>query len=276
MYVKIETIKKEFTSDNQNLPLTLNGFLLHNLQEGITRPNGIPLYQWIQGVDGIGELILDDQKYTINVGQGIFLMANTPHSCCSITDRWITHTILFAGSACEQILNGFRFKQSGVYQVNHLDLINNYIGSLIKNHQEKPPIPERLYSKELYAFLLDLSYDIQRIHRSEQAFENKIVRIVDQYLFDHFDQPIALDTLAELVDIRKEYLCKLFKRHMQQTISLHLQMIRIAHAKFYLIDHPERTVKEIGVMCGFDSSSYFCKIFKKKTGYSPDEYRRIH
>ncbi len=273
---RAETLTEEFIYSNPGLPLSLDGLLFYYPQEPIKRPNGIPFYQWIQCIKGAGEVILDEQKIIIREGRGILLKANIPHSYYGTTDQWITHNISFSGSACEQILNGLGLKQSGVYQVTNFDIIRKFVEEMKMHQKAKTPRLDRIYSKELYIFLLDLSYDIQRIHISEPAMENKVLRIVDQYLIDHFSQPISLDTLAELVDLRKEYLCTLFKKHMQQTISQHLQVIRIAHAKYYLVHYPEKTVKEIGVLCGFESTSYFCKIFKKITGYSPDEYRRLH
>ncbi|HHV09870.1 MAG TPA: AraC family transcriptional regulator [Clostridiales bacterium] len=271
-----EAFAEDFISSNPGLPLSLDGILFHYSQEPVKRPNGVPFYQWMQCISGTGEVILDDQKIIVREGRGILLKAHIPHSYYGTTDQWITHNISFSGSACEQILNGLGMKQSGVYQVTNLDITKKFVKGITIHQKTKGPCLDRIYSKELYTFLLDLSYDIQRIHISEPAMENKILRIVDQYLIDHFNQPVSLDILAELVDLRKEYLCTLFKKHMQQTISQHLQIIRIAHAKYYLVHYPEKTVKEIGVLCGFESTSYFCKVFKKIIGYSPDEYRRLH
>ncbi len=274
-----ETFEKlidESGTSNQILPLSLNGFLVNNKQDPTNRPNGTPFNQWIQCIEGSGELILNSRKMLIKEGQGIFLIANTPHSYYGITDPWITQNFSFSGSICDQTLKTIGLKESGAYQVTDLNITHKFIQNILMYQKMKLPLFDRQCSKELYTFLIDLSFDLKIIRISETAMENKILGVIDQYLIDHYYEPISLDVLASLVDIRKEYLCTLFKQHMHETISHHLQKIRIAHAKFYLINNLEKTVKEIGVLCGFESTSYFCRIFKKLTNCTPDEYRRSH
>ena len=52
------------------------------------------------------------------------------------------------------------------------------------------------------------------------------------------------------------------------------EKIRIAKAKQLLNQVPLRA-QEVGRMCGFDSTSYFCK-FREETGRTPLEYRKRH
>ena len=80
--------------------------------------------------------------------------------------------------------------------------------------------------------------------------------------------------MAEYVGLSKEYMCSLFKSAMQQTIMHYLLELRIAQARILLIQYPEKTVKEISMMCGFESPSYFGSQFKRITSTTPENYRR--
>ena len=39
-----------------------------------------------------------------------------------------------------------------------------------------------------------------------------------------------------------------------------------------LIKEGKLNLTEIAIQCGFNSSSYFCKVFKSLTGYTPSEF----
>lgn len=271
-----DNFKKDFTVSGKNLPLYLDEVLYHYDQEPVTRPYGLPCYQWIQCVEGTGEAIINSQKITIEKGLGIFLPANTSHSYYGTTDPWITHCLCFSGSACEPVLNALGLKQAGIFQVPDPEAITKRYRKISQLWIKQPANFQTTISKLLYDFLLDLSYDIKHVRISEAATENKVLQLVLQYLTDHFDEPVSLEDLALLVNLRKEYLCTLFKAQMHQTIFQHLQVIRVSYARFYLSHYPEKTIKEIGTMCGFESSSYFCKIFKRVMKMSPEDYRRLH
>ena len=107
--------------------------------------------------------------------------------------------------------------------------------------------------------------------KDESRIEDTLKRI--EYLDNNYMNPISLDSLAENIQISKEYACALFKKEMKQTISHHLTDLRLSHAAIFLTQYPQKKVSEIGNMCGFDNSSYFCMVFKKMYGVTPAQYR---
>ena len=129
-------------------------------------------------------------------------------------------------------------------------------------------------SKMCYSFLLDLSKCITMIRPSAYIPENDTVHKMITYLEENYKHPIVLNDMAEYVGLSKEYMCSLFKSAMQQTIIHYLLELRIAQARILLIQYPEKTVKEISMMCGFESPSYFGSQFKRVTSTTPENYRR--
>lgn len=94
------------------------------------------------------------------------------------------------------------------------------------------------------------------IRPSAYISENDTVHKMITYLEENYKHPIVLNDMAEYVGLSKEYMCSLFKSAMQQTIMHYLLELRIAQARILLIQYPEKTVKEISMMCGFESPSY--------------------
>ncbi|MBR3339135.1 MAG: AraC family transcriptional regulator, partial [Lachnospiraceae bacterium] len=48
---------------------------------------------------------------------------------------------------------------------------------------------------------------------------------------------------------------------------------RIHHAIVLLMQAPDAGIKDVSVSCGFNSVSYFGRVFKENTGYTPQGYR---
>lgn len=129
-------------------------------------------------------------------------------------------------------------------------------------------------SKICYSFLLDLSKCITIIPPSMYIQENGTVLKMIAYLEENYTHAIVLEDMAAHIGLSKEYMCTLFKSAMHQTIMTYLLELRIAQARILLIQYPEKTVKDIAAMCGFESPSYFGSQFKRITSTTPENYRR--
>ncbi len=260
-------------ADHQDLPLTFVGMGFDHLQEPVERPSGIPIHNWLQVVEGSGEVIIDGQKAIARKGSGILLMAGTPHSYHAVQGYLKIHYILFGGLASLPILKSLHFDQSGIYHISNPENSARQLHEIAKLEYSTGNSRDLRLSKSIYAMLLDLSVGIRYSAEYQPAIPDEKLQIVIQFIEVHFNEPISLATLAELVNLRKEYLCTKFKQSMGQTISHFIQSIRIAHARIYLNQFPEKTIHEIALMCGFESSSYFCRVFRQFEKTSPQQYR---
>ncbi|MEG2381606.1 MAG: helix-turn-helix domain-containing protein, partial [Oscillospiraceae bacterium] len=51
---------------------------------------------------------------------------------------------------------------------------------------------------------------------------------------------------------------------------------RLSMAKYYLSSQKELQIKEVSELVGFHNCGYFCTVFKKSEGITPDEFRKIN
>ena len=93
------------------------------------------------------------------------------------------------------------------------------------------------------------------------------------FLEEHYQEDISLDMLAAQFRRTPEYLCGIFKAATGETISHYLRRIRIHQAKVLLMERPDAGLSEISAACGFHSVSYFGKVFREATGFTPQGYR---
>ena len=74
--------------------------------------------------------------------------------------------------------------------------------------------------------------------------------------------------------ISKSYLCRLFQKKLGVSVQHYIHNIRIEKAKEYLNDFRLK-IYEIAELTGFNSSTHFNIVFKKKTGMTPSKYREF-
>lgn len=123
-------------------------------------------------------------------------------------------------------------------------------------------------------------YDRQFITRTNfnKDFVTKLENILKQYFQTEDLQKQGLPTVkycAEKLNLSPNYLSDLLKKETGKNTQEHIHYYLIEQAKNTLLNS-ELSVSEIAYNLGFDYPQYFSKIFKKKTGYSPQEYRLIN
>ncbi|MFK8243674.1 MULTISPECIES: AraC family transcriptional regulator [unclassified Facklamia] len=92
------------------------------------------------------------------------------------------------------------------------------------------------------------------------------------YIEEHYQTDISLYKLAEHCHISKNYLSALFHREVKQSLSDYLQQFRIEKS-CELLANKNLTIAEISEKCGFQSSDYFSKVFKRIKQETPTQYR---
>ncbi len=104
--------------------------------------------------------------------------------------------------------------------------------------------------------------------------ENPHVKTVKQYILSHLSEPLLLDDIAASVHLVPHYLCALFKKHTGITVVDFILDQRIDLAKRLIITQ-NNALYEIAETCGFNDYNYFSRAFKKITGTTPVQYRKM-
>lgn len=120
--------------------------------------------------------------------------------------------------------------------------------------------------------IFDRMMDVIYISRDNAEYHS--VRQVIEYLQEHYNEDLTLEDVARKVHISPSRLSHLFKDELGLTIIEYLTDIRITAAK-QMLENSDLMVKQIAEKVGYQEASYFTRVFKKNTGVSPAEYRRL-
>ena len=98
------------------------------------------------------------------------------------------------------------------------------------------------------------------------------MKVMMQYIIDHYGEPITLNEIAESASISVEECRRCFRTIIRETPVHYLVAYRVMKG-MELLRTTDLDVTEIAFRVGFNDSSYFIQAFKKKVGMTPKQYR---
>ncbi|GAB1415016.1 AraC family transcriptional regulator [Paludibacter sp.] len=102
--------------------------------------------------------------------------------------------------------------------------------------------------------------------------DSRRIQKAQQYINNHFTEDIKLEDLSKHVGMTTTSFCRFFKLRTGKSIIDYLIDVRIGNAT-HLLANTTNSILEICYECGFNNRSNFNRLFKKKKGYSPKEFR---
>ena len=136
-----------------------------------------------------------------------------------------------------------------------------------------------------YAFqqFLSILYDLSRCEgarplatssyaKVDVASDSRRVLKVKNYINEHYKNEIRLSDMASLAGMSASAFSRFFKLHTGRNLTDYIIDMRLGYASRLLVDSTN-SIAEISYSCGFNNLSNFNRIFRKKKGCSPSEFR---
>ncbi|WP_047245518.1 helix-turn-helix domain-containing protein [Maribacter thermophilus] len=120
-------------------------------------------------------------------------------------------------------------------------------------------------------------YERQFLHRKELS--NSLLEQFNLQVSSYFESGQlqengipSIEHIADQMSVSQRYLSDTLKKETGKTTTEHLQLRLIDEAKNALLQ-PNKSIAEVAYELGFEYPPYFSRLFKKKEGISPTEYR---
>lgn len=96
-----------------------------------------------------------------------------------------------------------------------------------------------------------------------------------EYIEDHVEENINLDSIANRCNLSSCYFSKLFKKEVGVNFKTYINNKKIDKAK-EMLKNTDIPILNIALDLGFDDCGYFIRVFKKSEGVTPKKYREIN
>ncbi len=260
------------------LPLYVVGIGAPANQRQIVRPDGFQGYQVLYCLYGNGILEIEDQQYTISAGDAFFFRPDIPHSYYAKDSSWGVRWIVFAGDGAENLMDYFSFGKSEVFHIHNLESFDAQVDTISDMFwSESDPDKEVKVSALLYKLLIQVAEYKNQPPRAERISRNeryqRLLPVIEM-LKTRYPEDLSLQDMAAAIGVTTNHLCRLFQSVFGTTPLKYLTTLRLNMAKRYLCSPDNWKVKEVATTVGFKDPSYFCAVFKKAEGITPEDFRR--
>lgn len=161
-----------------------------------------------------------------------------------------------------QILSCIKEKLPEHKQVIEKDLMRLYTGRAGIEAADMAEVLER--------YINAFAAEIEKRRESEG---NPLLERALQFIRDNMSSPdLSLSVVAEYVGLSSSRFSTLFSQYMECNYKTYVDNLRIEHAKT-LLEESGMMIAEIAEAVGYDTAYSFARLFKKKVGFAPNEYR---
>lgn len=147
--------------------------------------------------------------------------------------------------------------------------------TLILSHDYLQIIPQFKTLEDMCFWLTKITNKFIDLFSYIDVKHANIIQKSTLYIHQHYAKKITLEGISQMVYLSPAYFSRIFKKEMGITFNAFLNNVRIEKSKD-LLKNSNLKMLDIALMVGFDSQSYFTKVFKKNNGNSPLQYREKH
>ncbi|TSE05858.1 MULTISPECIES: helix-turn-helix domain-containing protein [Aquimarina] len=158
------------------------------------------------------------------------------------------------------------------------------IESIVENIEIEYQNNQDVFSREIIISQLSTLFKYANRFYERQFFNRKeitndLLEQFNQYLTEHFESGQlqekgipSIEQIADKMSVSQRYLSDTLKKETGKTTTEHLHLRLIDEAKNVLLK-PNKNISEVAYELGFEYPQYFSRLFKKKEGISPKEFR---
>ena len=124
---------------------------------------------------------------------------------------------------------------------------------------------------EVISYINKNAEDTDSSYGTETGEIPSVIHKVVRYVRENYQTITGVDEIADKFYINRDYLTRVFSKYTGMTVHDYIRVMRVNRARAMLSDG--YSVTETAYTCGFNSTSYFIRVFSKSVGRTPAKYR---
>ena len=239
-------------------------------------------YELYYMVKGQREYFIEDRFFMVEEGDFVVIPWGVFHRTDGVGGlRYVVHFSgdflrkFFTGETVTGLLEKVPFVFRGEAPVR--EQLVSVLSAMLKDYEQaeeaQQPQDELKLSGYVHQLLSTLAY-APNTYVPHVYTDERITKII-QYINENYNHITDIDQIAEHFFISKYHLCRYFRKNLGVSLVAYLNTVKVSQA-CSMMKRGISNMSQIAMECGFNSSSYFCKVFKKERGISPTEYQKKH
>lgn len=217
--------------------------------------------------DGSAYYDIGDTSHLLSSGDVIYISRNTIYSRRVLSEHYHTIYVDFSFDiGFDEIL------PCKVYHgISDMDLLFKKLSKAWFRHEPSSMLHSMSILYEIYAQMRH--FDTYKYVPSKRR--NLIADLIHIISQNYTQKELSVKKMAESFNISEVHFRRIFKNVYGISPQQYIINLRITRAK-ELLCYSDMSISDISTSLGFSDSCYFSKIFKKKTGFNPTEYREFN
>ncbi len=250
-------IAKQFSEELPLIPIAIGEAIGQSKQ---IRPNGFDVHQFLWVTKGEGVFSAADDVRILTKGQGLFTRKFVNHSYQSNGGNFDTMWVTFLSG--ENLLRYYQIDDYMFFDAPNF--LNSSTIQLMDFCQKTAS--KVIRSASGYSWAAEF---LEAVFKKSLSRSQKVTLFLEH----NCDRPLTLDDIAEHAKTDRFSLCRFYVKDTGETVMQALKGIRMQKAK-KLLRYSSYSVEQIGIMCGYESPSYFIKVFREEIKTTPLQYRQ--
>lgn len=224
-------------------------------------------------ISGRGTLKIDNVVYHAQAGDIFYIPPDREVIYwADDDDPWEYRWVGFIGTKAMITLNGTVLPRVICTSVSHADMLAERMSQIYDCACLRNDRGDLLALGHMYFFLAELLVECGTQRRDSNMAAEHVHRATD-YIREHYDENVSVDSICQWLNISRSYLYKLFRRYFGTSPSNYLIRFRLEKAR-ELLNTQRYPVNEVAERVGFTDHPYFTKRFRMAYGMTPREYIR--
>lgn len=192
----------------------------------------------------------------------------------AISEEKIKETISFLNESRAKVDDEWRFTDYNFHFTNDLaiqHIIQRLLFLFTENHPSKDVFADFML-RELIIRILQTETKKKYSEKAIQLSSTHRLAFIITYIRKNLDKSLTIKKLSEKIHMSESNFHRVFKNELNISPIEFINNERIKLATS-LLQNPDKKIKEVYMECGFNSLSYFIRIFKRKKQLSPKAYQ---
>lgn len=243
-------------------------------REYYTEREGLDAYLLFYTVSGQGYLKYGGQEYRLTRGTAAIIQCREHQFYQTDSEEWEFFYIHFSGASADKYYQMLKEQGAAFLEISDPVRFLDLLKELERWVGESGAISDIRIANCMENLFTELLVDRMNPWKDEAlVVHRKAIQEIQQYIREHYQEPLTVDEMAERSSMSKYYFMRIFKKIVGMSPYEYLKCCRINESK-RLLKETDYPVSQIADMTGYGNVNIYIQNFKQCVGTTPLKYRK--